>query len=156
MQQQKNSLWCWAAVASSVDAYFRPAGFTKQCGVAKLVLGHTDCCIQPTPAGCNQRASLKTALEKVGHFDKIIEGPLDFDEIRRQRDMNLVVCARTQWRDGKGHFVVIAGYAVSESGERWVVVKDPLYEDENVPYDEFCSSYHIDDGVWTHSYLVKP
>lgn len=156
MQQQKNTLWCWAAVASSIDAYFRPVGFAEQCDVAKKVLGHTDCCIEPTPTRCNKRASLRTALEKVGHFDQIVEGWLTFDEIRRQRDLNLVVGVRTRWRDGKAHFVVIAGYAISESGQEWVVVKDPLYEDENVPYEEFRTSYHTNDGVWTHSYLVKP
>jgi hypothetical protein len=156
IQDQKNTLWCWAAVASSVDSYFQPVGFDTQVEVAKKVLSHTDCDQEPTPPGCNREASLRLALEQVGRFDRLVNDPLPFKQIVDERKKNLVVCARVQWRNGRGHFVVISGYILTESGQEWVVIKDPLFDDVSLPYEDFCNGYRSGEGKWTHSYLVKP
>src|SRR5258705_13930880 len=91
MEYQKQKLWCWDAVAVSIDN-FRTGGKTLQCTVAKTVLGLAypglgDCCTNPTP--CNKPWYLRDTLSHLGRLNDAPgsgtgTGPLGFPELRAE------------------------------------------------------------------------
>ena len=151
LETQEMGLWCWAAVALSVEKYFEPTSQQTQCGIATLV-HHLNCCANKT--ACNRKAELHVALQKVGHFHDIRVGRLTFDQIKTSIDAGFPVCVRIGWWPQGGHYVVITGAAIDDSGDQWVTVADPLYESGMWYYDEF-SSFYFGIGHWTHTYRVR-
>jgi hypothetical protein len=145
-------LWCWAAVSASVDDYFDPPSDWTQCDVAGELLG-TNCC--PKVAFCDQTAFLEDALEIVGHLRAFGPGILSFDDIRGEIQSGMPVAARIQWDGGGGHFVVISGYRVSNTGEQLVMISDSMYPSDRWLYDEFVFAYQS-EGQWSHTYLLEP
>jgi hypothetical protein len=53
-----------------------------------------------------------------------------------------------------GHFQVIVGWLVSDSGVEYIDVSDPIYLDNQVAFSMFASGYK-GGGDWTHSYLTQ-
>lgn len=158
MQDQlPNTYWCWAAVASSVDALFAPRSFRAQCAVARLVHGHRKCCNVPTPEECDQPDSLTTALQKVGRHKSTVSRALPFSDVQDELDNDRVVCVRVVWRDSSGgaHFVVISGYGLGASGDPWLLIDDPLYGPAYMPYIQFRDAYRSGQGFWSDSYFVQ-
>jgi hypothetical protein len=157
IQKQKEDKWCWAAVSASVDNYFSPTPALQQCTVAHDVLPALDCCVNPDV--CNTGASLELALAKVGRFKKMLLGPAKFTDICAQLNLNLPVGARIAWNQGGAHFVVIAGFSVSPSGEQVLSIADPLFWNSTIYYKDFVSAYQAKTnggGKWTHTYYVRP
>ena len=159
IETQEKLNWCWAAVAATVSRYFYPNQAVEQCSIARSVL-NIDCCAAAS-GDCDEPAALETALDALNTtFPKSLTNQplpgqlLPFAAVRGQIDSGRPVCVRIRWfGESGGHFVMISGYSVSESGEPWVDVADPYYQDSTVPYDRFVSAY-LDAGAWTDTYLV--
>jgi len=147
-EQQAHSNWCWAAVASSVSAYYaRACRPWKQCCIASdcLVLS---CCTNAGP--CNQRHRLERALSVTGTLASHQPGPLPFNDIVTHIDNKTVVCCYVDWGDGTGHFVALVGY---DALVRDVFIEDPFYGSSDEPYDTFVNAYN-GSGKWHYTYLT--
>ncbi len=158
IETQQKLNWCWAAVAATVASYFDPSKPIEQCAIAKLALG-LDCC-KDSKDKCDQPAALETALDAVNTAtgQALNNSPIPksqtFGIIRKQIDSGRPLCARIQWFAESGaHFVMLSGYSISQSGEFWVDVSDPYYEDSTIPYEQFVNAY-LDAGEWSDTYLV--
>lgn len=154
METQKQTQWCWAAVAVSLAQFFQNS-FT-QCQVANLVLNTDVCCADPSE--CNQDNFLEDALSAVGHFRDIVFEPLPFTDVNGEITSNRPLGCRIGWFGGGGHFVIIHGASVDGSGaavKRWVAVADPLYGPSDYLINKFTSGYRQDTGEWTHSYFTQ-
>ncbi len=162
IETQEKLHWCWAAVAATVAHYFFPdKPPVSQCQIAQTVVSPvgTSCCADTTGV-CDVSEDLMDALKAV---NDLVGTPLKnlpkntflaFDNVKQQIDSKCPVCARIQWSDGSGgHFVMVSGYSVDQSGLQWVDIADPYYDDSTVPYDQFVSDY-LGKGTWSETYLV--
>jgi hypothetical protein len=153
IQTQEQDLWCWAAVAASIDDYFARGASMTQSGVANKVLKRGDC--TANNRACNVVATLQDALLEVSHLDGFVTRRLEFSEIKEQIDKKRPVCVRIGWFEGGGHFVVISGYSISESGTEMLTIRDPWYVDSILTFEDFGSAYLLGEGSWTDSFRVK-
>src|SRR5262249_28827267 len=63
MQQQLQSNWCWAAVASSVAKHYDQTSGWPQCEIANQELGQTCCCTNGGSPDCDKPWCLDLALK---------------------------------------------------------------------------------------------
>ena len=127
---QKETYWCWAAIAKGVvDLYTQGNNTFTQCSIATSVINDGDCC---NGADCNVVEELENALGQVGHFSGVIqyytpEGPFDTAKqtIRTEIDGGRPLGAKITWWDTTGHFVVICGYNFSDPDNCKLYVTDP-------------------------------
>jgi hypothetical protein len=165
IQNQRQSEWCWAAVAASVQQFFEPASDPgselSQCEVASMVLQkkETECCDDPEP--CNKAEKLETALKKIHKWRNTLKedpsteatGSLTFEQVQREIDRGRPVCAGITWESGGRHFVIVRGYRELASGAHQVDIADPLNPSNLVDFDEFTTAYY-GEGKWTSTDLV--
>jgi len=159
MQYQEKPNWCWAAVAVSIDHYFRPSStkeWNQQSVAEKVLKVHT-------ATEADQTGSLPDALNflKIPNTPQL--GDLSFADIQQQLDKNLPVCVHIEWNGGGGeHFVVISGYDASPGRDPQVYVSDPNFKDSNPvswDYNWFVWAYGYapgGEGVWADTVLVLP
>jgi hypothetical protein len=155
-KQPQDSNWCWAAVGVSVNDYFLPGSALRQCELATHILNDPGCCGTP-PTGLDKTAYLQDVLRRLSVLREPPQAgiALAFEDIRTQIDASLPVCVRIGWPDqSRGHFVVICGYAVSASGEQWVDIADPYFENSTTSYNDFVHAYQ-GNGEWTDTFLLK-
>ena len=153
LQEQEN--WCWCAISVSVDHYFNPASPWKQCRFAGAELG-TDCCPTGSSEECNQIRRLDPPLRRVGRLrDRPIPRPLTLNEVKQEIDAGRPICARIQWRDGGGHFVIISGYETTPRGVVLLMIEDPAFDKSRVKFDMFLTNYHVGHGKWTGTFLLQ-
>lgn len=156
LQKPKETEWCWAAVAASVDAFYTAGTGRSQCAVAKTVLGQA-CCSQASSDACNRTASLDDALAAVGHFTQRVDAPIPMEadggswSLRGELDANRPVACRVEWEDATGHFVVIYGYRVV-GGADMVDVTDPDLGNQTYPLAQFTTAYRSGTAVWRNTY----
>jgi hypothetical protein len=150
MQHQQQTQWCWAAVTSSVAAYYQNPGWS-QCRVVNDRLGQTACCVSGASPTCNRPWYLDQALDRVGELGNYIASPLTLGQLRSEIDAGHPVGVRIGWSNGGGHFVAIGGY----SGAEIVDVQDPWFGQSSVDYFVFRTNYQ-GSGRWTHSYRTRP
>lgn len=154
VQTQLQSLWCWAAVATSVGLLFAPKSKLTQCKVVAKTLKVPDCCTHPEQ--WNVEKPLQNALTAIGRLKAAIPAALSFDEVKHEIDSGRPVGARIRWRSGGAHFVLIAGYGESETnGTKLLDIEDPFYLDETLTYDSFRFAYQSGSGEWVGSYKVR-
>jgi hypothetical protein len=151
LQHQHHSNWCWAALATSVALYFRPASTWTQCAVANGELRRKDCCGKRAGRLCNVYGHLQISLKIVDHLDHRVHGTATFGQVQREVDGGRPLGVRTAWSGGGAHFLAIIGYDVPL---QMLCVDDPLFGKSDVDYSTFCADYH-DSGTWTDSYYVK-
>lgn len=154
MQVQLKRNWCWAAVASSIGAYFRrenPAGALSQCEIANAVLQSTSCCVDPD--NCNVTALLDDALQAVGHLNgQPFDGVATFDSIRTLTSPPYNVPLGVRVANGAdGHFLLIVGF-LDDGGRQWIHTADPLYGPGTYDIDAFANSYQ--GASWTNTYSI--
>lgn len=153
VEHQEQDLWCWAAVATSVAAYYDPTSHWTQCGVAETRDDCANCCADKP--GCNKPGRLEVALATVKHLDDGTAmpqpGALTFAALRDELDTDEVVGVRIGWPGGTGHFVVVHGY---DEISAMVEVEDPWYGHQHITYDALVAAYP-GDGHWTHTYLTR-
>ena len=158
LRNQTLDLWCWAAVASAVSAYFQPhLTFVEPCQVAKRVINNTlDCCANPLQ--CDFRADLHTAFQAIGLSAASPVSPLPFavvaDLVINRR---FPVGARLVGSGVGGHFVLIVG---CDDATGKVIVADPSGSPGmpsgrwEMSYDDLLRNYGSWQGVCTHSVLI--
>lgn len=155
VQRQSESNWCWAAVATSVALFYRPASTWTQCRVASATLGRTDCCgpAASDPLGCNQPYFLDVALGTTGHFASMRAAGLTLPQILIEVSAQRPIGCRIEWADGSGHFLTIVGVQTPSSGTAYIDVSDPIYLDAQIAFPAFPALYQ-GGASWTHSYLT--
>jgi hypothetical protein len=154
IQPQERSEWCWAAVAVSIERYFDPQSALTQCAIANAVLGSEKVCCQ-NGSGCNEAATLISALQQINRLKRILTRPLTFPELQRELDAGLPVCARIRWKGGHAHFIVLVGYRVLPPRTQHVDVEDPFNPSGTVAFDTLRDAYY-GNGEWIDTYLVTP
>jgi Flp pilus assembly protein TadD len=142
--KQTEGEWCWAAVGASIKNYFSPGTPPlRDCDVANAAFSTTGLC-GPTPVP--ERFDTGQLLQDVLQGNLQASGVkadtvLSFEEIQTQIAASTPVCARIVWSgEFGGHFVVIHGWGISASGDRWVDVADPFYPNSTVLYESLVSS----------------
>lgn len=158
MQSQEQTNWCWAAVASSVCAYYAARGsgaLRSQCQIATQFLG-LECCITPLPPPSedwpgNKRFTLQVPLDVLGHFSPpIVRGPLDPRVIAQELERQRPVCCQIEWGPNDGHFAVIVGCDFEHND---VTVRDPAGTlSGTFPYN---GANTFPGGRWTETYLSR-
>ncbi|HYI92584.1 MAG TPA: papain-like cysteine protease family protein, partial [Bryobacteraceae bacterium] len=129
--------------------------------LASEVLGESCCSPDGVPDKCNEVNRLEAALDKVHRLESgPDDGGLAFSDIRKLIDKKIPICARIQWPNGEGHFVVISGYRWTKDKKEFVEISDSWHEDSIIPFDEFKQAYQgagrpDGGGIWSHTYRVK-
>jgi Papain-like cysteine protease AvrRpt2 len=162
-QSQKQTEWCWAAVAASVADYYRNP--MQQCDIANGELQRLDCCNGSGSGACNVPGYMMSCLYRVGHFarwavrTKVKPVPMDRD-IRYEIDGGRPLCLRVAWNDGGAHFMTIMAYldGVAPPGGRLPIdrigVADPQFGGlSDVDYRDFPVAY-MGGGAWTDTYYT--
>jgi len=152
MQHQLQDNWCWAAVSTSVAAFFGSTNWT-QCSVVSKEVKDATCCANGSSSKCNVPWRLDKALRRVKALKKKRDGiPGDLEGIRREIDDGRPVCIRIAWSGGGGHFIAIEGYRDDSAS---VAVEDPWHGASDVPLAVFRSGRYHGTGSWTHTYYTK-
>jgi hypothetical protein len=153
VQKQTQTLWCWAACSSSTSVFFQASSTWTQCRLADAELSQRSCCVNGGSSGCNQPWYVHRALSRTGNLAGRTNGAATWDEVTREIDAGRPVCARIDWGDKTGHFVLITGY--SETGDRRTLeVEDPWTGSASVELDEFTKRYQS-RGTWSHTYFTR-
>jgi Papain-like cysteine protease AvrRpt2 len=159
IETQKELNWCWAAVATTVVRYYEPSNTLEQCKLAEKLTGVPNCCSSNKACDFNEYlddalAAANSSLTKGLNNQTLPGKALKFEAIKAEIDAGRPIGVGIQWYgENSGHFVIINGYAVEASGEKWVDISDPYYEDSTVPYDQFVSAY-LEAGKWSDTYLI--
>lgn len=146
VQHQRQTQWCWAAVTSSVAAFYRVLGW-PQCRLVNDRLGQIACCADGVSPTCNRPFYLDRALDRVQVLGTFTPSALTLAEVRAEIDAGHPIGVRIGWRNGGGHFIVVSGY----SDQNVVDVQDPWFGASAVDYLTFRSRYQ-GSGRWTHTY----
>lgn len=156
MARQQQTNWCWAAVSTSVAAFFKPQGVPTQCKLAANQLGVANCCGGGAGAGtaCNQPWYLDAALEHLGRLARMADSAQALTAFQREIDGGRPLCARIGWSGGGGHFVALSAWRIDAAGTAYVTVEDPWFGESEIAFDLFRTAYR-GTGAWTHSYFVS-
>lgn len=156
VQPQQETNWCWAAVSTSISAFYNALTVWTQCLVANTALPRTDCCSAPAnsdPTLCNKPWYLDIALQVTNNFRQMIGAPLSFAALQTEINNSQPVGCRIGWTGGGGHFVAIVGWLAASSGTEYIDISDPIYLDSQIAFANFAGAYQS-GGTWTHSYLT--
>lgn len=155
-QYQRQSQWCWAAVACSISKYYFRRSRWTQCHIVCNELSDTRCCDKTLVPSCNRPWSLRLALERTGNYFNQIYSPISFSAVKRQIDLNNVIGVRIAWTNGTGHFVTLSGYW-ELLGVNYYYIEDPRKgspRNRLISEDALRRNY-LTNGVWTDTYLTK-
>jgi hypothetical protein len=150
------SLWCWAAVASSISQLFDGDAFMSQQEIVSAVKGMPHCNVQDNFApDCNQTAALEDALNQINHFQEAINEPVNGEVIKEQLRMNKPVGVQLAYDRGGTHFIVIYGYADFGAG-LWLNIGDPQqsFDDPGTKTVQYDSLANFSNGTWSRTYLI--
>jgi Papain-like cysteine protease AvrRpt2 len=149
-EQQDQALWCWAAVAVSVNAFFGTGQARRQCELVTRALKQQDCCANGASALCNKSWFLDLALALVGKLARWTRGRTAFHSVKREIDECRPLAVRIGLKTGGGHFVVIHGYK-----NDLLYVHDPMLGESMIPYANFPQQKAYPNYSWTDSYYTK-
>jgi len=146
LRPQETSMWCWAASGQMVMEFL--GHNVSQCDQANARFGRTDCCNNPTPAGCIVGGWPE--FDKYGFtFRTTSDAPLTWDQARQQ-----IYCGKKpfafswHWDGGGGHMMVMIGY-VTVDGVNRVTINDPWSPNVGDQYIETYDAYVSGSG-YTH------
>ena len=108
---QEHSLWCWAAILSSLDGYYARQPPRTQAGWACHTLGK-GLCVKAAAgcARCRQAAYIHEMLQTHGYLHALFETATGEAEILEElRHHRPVIVTQKSARDVYGHFVVVYG-----------------------------------------------
>src|SRR5688572_20576207 len=106
IQQQEMSNWCWAAVATSVFKYFKPASSITQRRLVSDYLKMPQCTnYSPT---CNLRAGLSETLHWLTMYNGRVDSPASPAKIVEELRLNNPLCCLLMHPQYSGHFVVVS------------------------------------------------
>lgn len=150
MERQRQTQWCWAAVATSFASFAGDASW-DQCSVASSTLGR-ECCSEGQPVNCNEPWYLERALATVGQHDRMSQGQVAHNVIEAELDSRRALAIRVGWAGGGGHFLAITGIWSDQPST--VTVDDPWHGPATVTLDTLSGQYR-GSGAWTHSYFTN-
>jgi len=133
IQHQCVTLWCWAALATSVHNFLNPRDKTKQCTLAKTYLGAACCTRQGAQTtACDDVYEIAIALRDLDNLDGApIHPPRRTAAPTCERlDRGLPVAIDIQWRHTNPpayHCILITGYKLDAYGQYFLHVEDSLY-----------------------------
>jgi hypothetical protein len=159
MQHSELAEWCWAATASSLQAFYGDPGARSQCEIASYYLGVAACPPGPdVPANPNNRP-FNPATGLGGNLAAPpIAGPIPatgpaIPNLTGELAMRRPVAVVVQWAtNATQHCVVVSGYDAA-SGD--IMVCDPLFGQQYGPYDVFLTSYPPYGGHWAATLLTR-
>ena len=157
IQAQQQSLWCWLAVATSVERFFEPSSTLTQCQLANTMLTQTTCCTQPSSMACNRAGPTDNALQQVGHLESSVSGSMTFSQVKLEigNEQDPIV-VRIKWGSAAvGHAVVLSGYLTDSQGGQWLLVNDPSGGTTQLwANSEFRTAYR-GNGTWDGTRRTK-
>ncbi|WP_309644789.1 papain-like cysteine protease family protein [Phenylobacterium sp.] len=151
---QTQDQWCWAAVSSSVARFFDGNTAWTQCRVASAEFPPTNCCGPAASGPCNRWWFLERALGRTANLRSFTTGPADPALVEGELTGGAPLGIRVQWKDGTGHFLVIAGIDMGMTPPR-VTVTDPIFGVSVLPFTALSGQYQQGQGVWTHTYATQ-
>lgn len=156
MQNQIQTLWCWAATTVSVSAYYDPQNDWTQCAMVNAEKELTICCEHGSSKECDQTNVLDAPLSRAEVLDHKQRGSVGYDLIRQEIDAGRPLAFRVGWSGGGGHFAVIEGY--QSFGDEWVAIDDPErgYDAVDLPVSTLTGGMYRGTGSWTHTYFTHP
>jgi Papain-like cysteine protease AvrRpt2 len=156
MQNQRQTLWCWAATTVSVSAYYDPQSEWTQCAMVNAEKGLATCCEDGSRVECDQANVLDAPLSRADVLDHKQRGAVGYDVIRREIDAGRPLAFRVRWSGGGGHFAVIEGYR--SVGDKWIAVEDPEpgYTAVDLSFSTLTGDMYRGTGSWTHTYFTRP
>ncbi len=156
MQDQSQTLWCWAATTVSVAAYYDPQSDWTQCAMVNAVKELTTCCGDGSSIECDEANVLDAPLSRADVLDHKERGSVGYDVIRQETDAGRPIAFRIRWSGGGGHFAVIEGYR--GSGDEFVAVDDPDpgYDAVDISVSALTDGKYQGTGSWTHTYFTRP
>jgi len=154
-QYQRETEWCWAAVASMVAKFLPSTRDWNQCDIVNATLASgLDCCPSPPPDGCNFSWHLDDALTTVGHPNGVSDGPMGLADLIQQIDQGFPVGVQIAFPGGGWHVILVSGYDDTSPGFETIAVNDPEKGfAPSVPYTQLVNGYR--NGFWNASYLTK-
>ncbi|MEU4780410.1 papain-like cysteine protease family protein [Micromonospora sp. NPDC023633] len=154
MQRQVQTMWCWAASAVSIAAFYNANTNWTQCSLVNAERGVNNCC---GDAGanwpCNQGSWPEGPMQRVGHLRERLVGVLTPAQVGAELAKSRPFAINTAWAGGGGHILVVRGRYVAD-GVEYVSVGDPWYGDSDVTYEAFRNRYQ-GSGSWTHTYKTQ-
>ncbi len=154
IEPQQGTNWCWAAVTVSIRN-FSTAPPMRQCELAQIQLGHSDCCTQPLPAACNTTGFLHIALANAGVAADNLQGALAFGDLCDRIVLDKPICCAIRWRvSNDHHFVQVDGFIANGPRGDEVIVNDPRIPGGRMAYTALVNNYqNAGDWVWTYRIL---
>jgi hypothetical protein len=156
---QEQTLWCWCACCAMVLAYY--AAPQAQCAIANVGVGHTDCCKDPLPAGCNDtiwtihptQPDIITVYARFVRSATHLFGSISFDDLKAEVDSNpgrpVEVCYA--WTGGDSHVALVCRYSVDSAGAQFVKVNDPADNIGLISFASLQSAYGL--GSWVETFI---
>jgi hypothetical protein len=152
MQNQQQTLWCWAAVSVSTALFYSSSSIWTQCGVVDAELNQCNCCTNGASPGCNKQWYLDTALARVGHLSHWVPRAASFSDCDQELMGSRPVGVHIAWTPFTGHFVVISG--IGDNVNQLITVQDPANGFTTIPYGTFVSAY-MGSGTWDESFFTQ-
>lgn len=148
--KQEQTQWCWAACTAMISGWLRPADpHLKQCALAGILTGHTNCCSAAVPKKCNMPCP-ELSILPVFKSQKILgigeRNPLSEQEMLFELTNNGPVEVGYYWFGGGGHVAVVYG----KTAAGLYAVHDPWFGSGFVRYTALRSAYGR--GLWALSF----
>jgi hypothetical protein len=166
IQQQEKVTWCWSAVGTSCALFYNSASGWTQCKMATKAIQPSpgNCCGETAIPACDVTWFLENSDRSLGSFivadiaNGFVKGAIPFAQVMAELDAKRPVAYRLKL-DYEGmtmfHFVVIAGYEVTDAGKQIVSVYDSFFGNAEMEYSRFISNYKYKGSV-THTFLTTP
>jgi hypothetical protein len=156
VQDQLQTHWCWAAVASSVSLHYDPSSTWTQCALASAEFAPADCCKDGAAKTCDQAWALNKALMRTGNLQFALGPSLAMSDICDQLRANRPIGICVLWKNGGAHFLAIRGAYVDRQGVDRLLLTDPVYGPSDCPVAVLSGYYQTDRGTWHDTYLTRP
>lgn len=151
MQRQRQSQWCWSAVATSTASFYNPNTPHTQCSVVNAILQLPICCCQNgSDIQCDVAHRLDQALQYVGHLRGRKLGAPTWTELNREIRNNRPVGVQISLLGGGAHFVAITGTYRNQG----ITVADP--KEQRTTTTKLKSFAKTDHGDWRETYFTSP
>ena len=180
---QEQSNWCWSAVTQTIKQWAGTSASQTDVATTHVTYnGRTQTCATPNEttttgndcaagascaAGCNDPHILVVVLKENKHFASYItQGSApSFNDLVSRLNADKPVPCRVQWSTGGGHFIVVVGWTIDDTGAQLVHVLDPASVPAGQPvaervlgFRQFVSAYTLSysTGSINFSYEVSP
>lgn len=160
IRNQEQDNWCWCAVGAGIGDFYHGTA-TLQCAFASTVLrkAANACCGTSSGGPCDKPWYLDRALTTAGCFERVDDvstSPTSFADVKNEIDAGQPLGVRIQWQTAGAHFIAIAGYSTSATGDEIVTVEDPYGPvTSKLLVSDLNGAYGSDSGSWTHSYFTS-